>query len=104
MKANKLSLNNYKKVDYIPDTRLFTIKREYQVKFLGEILVENLTWRKHTNNTKYKIFDLSFYKAKFLLTKKCLKSIYFSCINSYINYANKSWANNLINKQEAEAA
>ena len=70
-KANKLLLEWSKtkyvffdkssKVDYIPlklpDLKInnSTTKREYDIKFLGIILDENLTWRQHINITENKI-------------------------------------------------
>ena len=33
----------------------YTTKREYEVKFLGVILDENLTWKKHINIIESKI-------------------------------------------------
>ena len=109
-KANKLSINSSKtkyvffhkpcKADYIPlklpDLKInnSTIEREYDIKFLGVILDENLTWRKNIYIIENKISKNIglLYKAKFLLSQKCLKSIYFSFVHSYINYANITWA------------
>ena len=58
------------------------------------MLDENLTWKNHIelieNKTSKNIGLL--YKANFLLNQNCLKSIYFSFIHSYINYANIAWA------------
>ena len=70
-KANKLSLNYGKikyvffhkpcKADYIPlklpDLKInnSTIKREYDIQFLGVILDKNLTWRKYINIIENKI-------------------------------------------------
>ena len=51
----------------------------------------NITWRKHINIIENKISKNNnglLYKAKFLLSQKCLKSIYFSFVHSCINYAN----------------
>ena len=80
----------------LPDLKMnnSTIKREYGIKFLGVILDENLTWRKHINIIENKISKNIglLYKAKFLLSQKCLKSIYFSFVHSYINLANIAWA------------
>ena len=70
------------------------IKRENSTKFLGVLIDENLTWQSHIHYIENKISKNIglLYKAKFLLNQKCLKSIYFSFIHSYINYANIAWA------------
>ena len=112
-KANKLSLNTGKtkylfflagffKADYIPlkypDLKINNTRIRGQV----------LRW-KHINIIENKISKNIglIYKAKFLLTQKCLKSIYFSFIPSYINYSNIAWASTnqtklkkLLNKQK----
>ena len=38
------------------------------------------------------------YKAKQYLDKKCLKSLYFSYIHPYLNYANIAWASTSMTK------
>ena len=125
-KANKLSLNRGKtnyvffhkntKTDYIPlklaelhiaDSKII---RKYEVKFLGIILHENLCWNKHIELIENKISkNLGvLYKAKYLLSQKCMINIYFSFIHSsYINYANIAWSSTnrsklskLFNKQK----
>ena len=70
------------------------IKREYQLKFLGVILDENMTWKKHIELIENKISKNIgiMYKVKLLLNQNCLKNIYFSFIHSYINYSNLVWA------------
>ena len=110
-KANKLSLNITKtkytffhKLSVADDKQLKLpnliinkthIKRETEMKFLGVILDENLTWKNHINVILYKVKSqktLAFYtKQKFLLSRKCLKDLYFSFIHSYLNYANIAW-------------
>ena len=51
------------------------------------MLDENLTWKNRIELIEYKT-SKNIYKAKCLLNQNCLKSIYFSFIHSYINYAN----------------
>ena len=62
------------------------------MKFLGVLLDENLTWKKHvkylTDNITKNI-RLSF-KATPFLNKKSLLALYISNIHSYFNYANIS--------------
>ena len=72
----------------------FVIKRSPHIKFLGVILDENLSWREHIRILENKISkNLGLlYKARTLLNENCLKSLYFSYIHSYLNYANIAWA------------
>ena len=71
------------------------IKRDNTTKFLGILIDENLTWKPHIQYIENKISKNIglLYKAKFLLNQKSLKSIYFSFIHSYLNYANVAWGN-----------
>ena len=104
--VNKLSLN-VEKTKYmllhkltdqeniplkLPSLQLISniIKRENSLKFLGVILDEHLTWKRRIqlieNKTSKNVSIL--YKASNLIISKCLRSIYFSFIHSYTNYAN----------------
>ena len=85
------------------------IRREYTMIFLGVLLDDCLTWRKHIELIENKISkNLGvLYKAKYLLSQKCMINIYFSFIYSYINYANIAWSSTnrsklskLFNKQK----
>ena len=109
-KANKLSLNISKtkytffhpqrKNDEIPlklpilQINKTKIDRVECIKFLGVLLDECLTWRKHISCIENKISKNIgiLYKSKFLLNQNCLKCIYFSFTHSYLNYANIAWA------------
>ena len=70
------------------------IERENSLKFLGVIPDEHLTWKKHIQLIENKVSKNVgvLYKAIKLINSKCLRSIYFSFIHSYINYANIAWA------------
>ena len=70
------------------------IEREYSLKFLGVILDEHLTWKKHIQLIENKVSKNVgvLYKASKLINSKCLRSIYFSFIHSFINYVNIAWA------------
>ena len=70
------------------------IKRAFYAKFLGVLLEENLSWKEHLKYTENKIAKRVglMYKAKPLLDKNSLLSLYFSYIHSYINYTNLAWA------------
>ena len=96
LEANKLSLNADKTKytffhklyvsDNIPlklpklEINKITIKRVNSIKFLGVLIDENLTWKKHINEIEKKVSKSigMLYKAKFLLNKKCLKVIYYA--------------------------
>ena len=58
------------------------------------LLDENLSWKNHIHAIENKISKSIgiLFKAKFILNQKCLKSIYFSFIHCYLNYANILWA------------
>jgi len=70
------------------------IKRSNVNKFLGVYLDENLSWNSHIQHVTNKISkNLGvLYKTRFILDKNSLKQLYFSFIDSYINYANIAWA------------
>ena len=107
--ANKLSLN-VSKTKYsffhslfsadniplrLPELKIgnTVIKREENMKFLGVLLDENLTWRPHIKCIESKISkNLGIlYKARYLLNSACTKQLYFSFIHSYLNYGNIAW-------------
>ena len=116
--SNKLSLN-IKKTKYLktffhknsvkdsiplklPDLQIFnkTIERTSSIKFLGVMLDEHITWNEHIKTIGKKLaknIDL-LYKARVLLDKESLKTIYFSYIHSYLNYANIAWASTYFTK------
>ena len=101
-KANKLSLNVKKtkytlfckpnKIDDIPlklpilNINNVDVKRDDNMKFLGVILDESLTWKKHIQTIETKISkNLGIlYKAKPFLNFSCLKNLYFSYVHSYV--------------------
>ena len=64
------------------------------MKILGVIFDENLNWKSHITLVENKISKTIgiMYKTKHLLSKKCLKDIYYSFIHSYISYCNIAWA------------
>ena len=94
-KSNKLSLNvdetkwllfqPLSKRQVFPQTlrNLFIenmhIKREHVTKCLGVFIDENLSWKQHIG---------ILYKSRDVLSKQCLKQLYFLFIHNYVNYAN----------------
>ena len=105
-KPNKLSLNVDKtkrslfhplsKRQFLPQTlsNLLVgdtlIKREHVTKFLGVFIDENLSWKQHIEILSSKISKSIgiLYKSRDVLSRQCLKQLYFSFIHSYVNYAN----------------
>ena len=69
------------------------IKRETFIKFLGVFIDENVTWETHINYLNEKISKNIgiMYKARKYLSFNNMKSLYFSIIHCYINYANIAW-------------
>ena len=109
-KANRLSLN-IKKTKYtlfhknsvkdniplkLPELKIAdrAIERTHVIKFLGLLLDENITWKNHICSVEKKLAKNIglLYRAKYFLDESSLKTMYFSCIHSYLNYANTAWA------------
>ena len=69
------------------------IEQVEQIKFLGVILDENLTWKKHIQYINRKIAKnigiIS--KARTILNKKTLLTLYYTFIYPYLNYCITSW-------------
>ena len=107
--SNKLSLNAEKtkyyffhkpsKKDDIPlmlpklTISNHVIERQEFIKFLGVLLDENLNWKEHIKYTENKIAkNLGLlYKARPFLERNALLALYYSYIQTYINYANIAW-------------
>ena len=104
--ANKLSLN-VKKTNYILFGRKgknvqeifclsingINIDRVEFTKFLGVYIDENLNWKKHASEMSSKISRSIgiMSKVKYILSRKLLKTLYFSLIHSYLNYCIIIW-------------
>ena len=73
-----------------------------QTKFLGVFINENLSWKQHTEIMSSKISKSIgiLYISRDVLSKHCLKQLYFSFIHSYVNYANIAWASTSKSKLE----
>ena len=100
--ANKLTLNadkssftifrsSKKTIPNLPDKINFLnheINRAPDIKFLGIILDEHLTWNNHINEicNKLKRFFHIFYNIRHLLSKNNIKTIYYAIIYSRIKY------------------
>ena len=107
LKVNKLSLN-IKKTKYM----LFTKKRNYvdsinieiegqsidetgSTKFLGVIIDKQLNWKEHISHVTSKVSRGIgiLIKARHLLNKDALVSLYYSFIYPYMTYCNHVWGN-----------
>ena len=69
------------------------VKRKKVNKFLGVLVDENLSWNPHIDYIESKISkNLGIlYKTRHVLGQKSLAQLYFSFINSYLNYGNIAW-------------
>ena len=69
-------------------------ERGNSFRFLGVILDEHLTWKIYIQLIANKVSKnvAVLYKTSKLINSKCLWSIYFSFIHSYINNKNIAWA------------
>ena len=70
------------------------IEKTSSIKFLGVMLDEHISWNDHIKTVESKsaknIGLLN--RASYFLNEHSLKTIYFSYIHSYLNYANTAWA------------
>ena len=80
------------------------IKRSESIKFLGVFLDENLTCKDHIRYTENKISKniALLFRSKLYLTKKCILSLYYSYIHTYISYANIAWGSTYISHMQLE--
>lgn len=74
------------------------IKQSESIKFLGVFLDENLSWKEHIKYTENKIAKNTglLFRAKPYLNKRCLLSLYYSYIHTYISYANIAWGSTYV--------
>ena len=65
------------------------------IKFIGVFLDENLTWKEHIKYIENKIAKNIgiIFRSKPYFNQKCLLSLYYSYIHSYISYPNVAWGN-----------
>ena len=74
------------------------IIRKQQVKFLGVLLDENLSWKPHINYVCNKISKSIrvIYRACFNLSPSTKLSLYYTLIYSYLNYCNIVWSSTYV--------
>ena len=67
--------------------------RTNAIKFLGVLLDENVNWKSHICSGEMKTAKNIglLYCEKYLLDESSIKTVYFSYIYSFLNYANISW-------------
>jgi len=107
-RANKLSLNvsktnymifsNINSKQHAMEIKLTntTITKKNCVKFLGVFIDENLNWNEHIKVIKQKI-SRSFFainRAKHVLNKKHLVTLYYSLVYPYLTYGITLWGAN----------
>ena len=86
-------------------------ERQEFTKLLGVLLDENLNWKEHIKYTETKIAKNVglFYKARPFLERNALLPLYYSYMQTYINYASIAWNSTLrtnlkkINRQQKHA-
>ena len=107
LESNKLSLN-VDKTNWLLFHPLS--KRQLLLQNLPNLLMENmkkgtcnnLSWKQQTDIVSSKIsksIDI-LYKSRDILSKKCLKQLYFSFIHNYVNFANIARPSTSISKLE----
>ena len=108
IKSNKLSLNlqktNYmlfsNSLNNIPGDIMFDntlINKESQIKFLGVILDDKLSWKSHTINI-CKIISRNIgiiNKLKWFLPQTVLLTLYSTLVLPYLNYGILAWGNSM---------
>ena len=72
-----------------------TISRVKNVKFLGVILDEKISWKDHINYISKKISKCIaiMFKLKNIVSKDTLKSLYYTLAYPYFTYCNVVWGN-----------
>ena len=106
---NKLSLNVFK-TNYmifcnkkVPDNvnisiNNIEIEQVFDTKFLGVVIDHNFSWKEHIKKVSSKLSKplAILYKAKHLLSKHCLYTLYCSLFLPYINYCSEIWGNTYV--------
>ena len=82
-------------------TQVGTNKTEKEIKFLGVLIDQNLTWKPHINNilnkTAKSIYVIN--KMKHFVPSDTLKTLYYTLIHPHFTYGIYVWGNSTqINK------
>ena len=77
-----------------------SVERKPSIKLLGVMLDERISWIDNAGTVENKIAKniCLLYRVSQFLKEDSLKSIYFSYIHSYLNYANTAWASTYATK------
>ena len=69
------------------------IERKSSIKCLGVMLDEHISWIDHERTVENEIAKYIglLYHVSHFLNEDSLKTVYFSYIHSYLNYANIAW-------------
>ena len=99
-KTNKTSAKN--EISGIPDLKIGSksIKKTSSIKFLGVMLDEHISWNDHIKTVENKLAKNIglLNRVSYFLNRNSLKTIYFSYIHSYLNYASIAWASTYVIK------
>ena len=70
------------------------VEGNYAIMFLGVMLDKHITWKDHIRTVESKIAKNIglLHRARQVLTEASLKTIHFSIIHLYLNYAKITWA------------
>ena len=76
------------------------IEETSSIKFLGVMLDGHISWNDHIKTVENKLAKNIglLNRASYFLNEHSLKTIYFSYIHSYLNYANIAWASTYVTK------
>ena len=76
------------------------IERTSSIKILGVMLDKHISWTDHVRTVENKIAKNIglLYRVSQFLNEDSLKTVYFSYIHSYLNYANIAWASTYATK------
>ena len=76
------------------------IERTSSIKFLGVMLDKHISWIDHVRTVENKIAKNIglLYRVSQFLNEDSLKTLYFSYIHSYLDYANIAWASTYATK------
>ena len=96
---SKIKINNQPRL-YIRNHKIDCVRH---TNFLGLIIDETLTWREHIKHIKLKISRVTgiLYKVRDKLNFNALKSIYYSLVQSNINYCLLIWGSSAKNDMDS---
>ena len=94
-KTNYMIFSNraIQELPFTPKLFKYEIERKRVARFLGVIINENLTWNDHTQSLKAKMsrYVGILFKLKKILPLSARKNIFYSFVQSYLNYCSLVW-------------